>query len=121
MEVNELVKKYHNTAKSKGWHDSPRRPAEIHMLIVSEVAEATEEVRKNTPPVYQEQGGVVITPDNPLWIDGLKPDGEAVELADAVIRIFDYFGSKGWDMEEVLTLKDKYNQTRAYRHGGKTI
>lgn len=126
--VNQLVQKYHETAKSKGWHEIPRSPAEIHMLIVTEIAEATEAYRNGLPPVYvvNEQGEKVV----PALMDmglidpdtcHLKCEGEAVELADAVIRIFDYFGARGWNMEHILTMKDMYNATRSHRHGGKVI
>lgn len=103
--VNGLVKEVHELAKEKGWWDGvPRSPLEIHMLAVSEIAEATEEARTSNPPFY---------------LDGAKPEGEAVELVDAVIRIMDYFGYRGWDMEQVIEAKMKYNETRSHRHGGK--
>lgn len=129
MELNDIVHAVHRNAVDKGWHDSERRPAEIHMLIVSEVAEATEEIRNNRPPIYQTQtdsmdGQVVkafVTPDDPRWDSSLKPDGEAVELADAVIRIMDYFGLKGWNLEETIKTKHLYNKTRPHRHGNKAI
>lgn len=103
--VNDYVQLVHEMAKSKGWHDGvPRSPLEIQMLIVSELAEACEEARSNKPTYY--------------LVDG-KPEGEAVELVDAVIRIMDYFGARGWDMEKVLEEKIAYNAGRSYRHGGK--
>ena len=105
MKINETVQAVHETAKSKGWHEVERSPLEIHMLVVSEVAEATECARKRTEPVW-------------IGLDG-KPEGEAVELADAVIRIMDYFGAKGWDLEKVIQEKMEFNATRPHRHGGK--
>lgn len=53
MTIKELLKKAYASACKKGWHDTERSPLEYHMLIVSEIAEATEEVRKGTPPIYQ--------------------------------------------------------------------
>lgn len=103
--VNGLVKEVHEIAKSKGWYDGvPRSPLETHALIVSEVAEAIEEARTDNPPMY---------------FNGAKPEGEAVELVDAVIRIMDYFGYRGWDMEQVIEAKMEYNETRSYRHDNK--
>ena len=104
MEINELVKQMHETSKEKGWYDKPRSALEIHALIHSEVAEATEEVRKGNPASYIKDG---------------KPEGELIELADAVIRIFDWCGFNNWDLEEALRIKMEYNRTRPYRHGNK--
>lgn len=117
MTLNELRDEAYATAKDKGWHDTPRSPLEIHMLIVSEVAEATECVRKDEEPFYK----VVDPNDHTTTGFVFKPEGEAVELADAVIRIANYFGEKGWDLEAVVRAKMDYNGTRSYRHGGKAI
>jgi hypothetical protein len=48
-----------------------------------------------------------------------KPCGIPVELADCIIRILDFAEAHGIDMEHALRLKQDYNKTRAYRHGGK--
>jgi hypothetical protein len=104
MTINEWCQAVHELSKSKGWYDSPRSPLEIHALIHCEVSEASEEARKGSPGLYY---------------DGNKPEGEAVELADAMIRILDYFAVKGWDLEDILTIKHAYNKTRPHRHGGK--
>jgi len=126
--INEYVKDIHNTAKAKGWWDQLRTAPEIHMLIVTEIAEATEEARKSTPPIYFD------TPTGRMDVDDIaggiglkvgdvpqKPEGELIELADAVIRIMDYCGAKGWDLDHALRTKIEYNQSRAYRHGGKAF
>ena len=95
-------------AKEHGWWEKgDRNPLELMMLMVSEIAEACEEKRK--------PGGIA----EGYFIKDGKPEGEAVELIDCVIRILDYFGHKGWDAEHILRLKVKYNATRPYRHGGK--
>ena len=107
MKLNELTNRVHQQALAMGWHDKPRTALEIHMLIVSEVAEATEAVRNSEPDFYIKESG--------------KPEGESVELADALIRILDYAGSKGWDMEKIIDTKLKYNATRGYKHGGKAL
>lgn len=105
--INEIVTEVYENAKDKGWHEQPRSALEIHMLIVSEIAEATEAVRNNIAPMMYDESG--------------KPEGEIIELADAVIRIMDYFGSKGWDLENAISIKHDYNKHRPYRHGGKVI
>lgn len=104
MNLNDLANEIYINALEKGWHDKPRSALEQHALFHSEISEATEEVRNGKPYLY--------------YTDG-KPDGEAVELVDAVIRIIDYFKVNGWNLEEILKIKMEYNKTRSYRHGGK--
>ena len=111
MRINETVKGVHATAKKKGWWDRERDPLELHMLMVSEIAEATEAVRRGYPAAFKF--------NQPLESEDGKPEGEAIELIDCVIRIMDYFGHMGWDMERLLKWKMAYNKTRPYRHGGK--
>lgn len=75
------------------------------MLMVTELAEAAEEIRNGTEdPYYREDG---------------KPEGVAAELADVVIRIGDYCGALGIDLEATIKEKMKFNRSRSYRHGGK--
>lgn len=105
----------------------PKSPLEAYALIISEACEAIEEARKGTPPYY------VVNPDNDEMITPmggvkailhqedwmLKPEGELIELADVVIRVADYCGYKGWDLQAAIQLKHDYNLTRSHRHGGK--
>ena len=46
-----------------------------------------------------------------------KPEGVAVELADAVIRIADLCGYLGIDLDAVISEKMAYNETRPFKHG----
>lgn len=95
MTIAQLVREAHGTAVDKGWWVFPRTDLEVHALIHSEIAEATEAFR---------DGGENL---------------QAEELADAVIRIADFFGKKGWDLTQVLEMKMAHNRTRPFRHGGK--
>ncbi len=134
MELNELCKVAHQAAVDSGWWKpgTEKTALECHMLIVSEVAEATEEVRGGRPPVHvvnKHDGSIasidVPSPESFILTDGdqriqLKPEGEAVELADAVIRIADWFGRHGWDLEAIVKAKMAYNATRGHRHASET-
>lgn len=110
--LNSLRDEIHNLAIEKGWWSAKegdcfnRTPLEIHALIHTEVAEATEEVRNGKPDEYRGEDG--------------KPEGEAVELIDVVVRVLDYFGTKGWDADRIMREKIDFNKTRDFRHGGKT-
>jgi hypothetical protein len=96
----------------------------------SELSEALEEYRAGNPLVYyvvaakQADGSVVPEirtdyGDGEYMAEGLKPEGVAVELCDAIIRILDTLAYLGVNVEHVLEAKHKYNIGRDYRHGGK--
>lgn len=42
-------------------------------------------------------------------------------MVDCLIRILDWCGKEGVDVEAVLAQKHEYNRTRPYRHGGKVL
>jgi hypothetical protein len=95
MTIDQLIREAHGTAIDKGWWIFPRTDLEIHALIHSEIAEATEAFRdKNTT-------------------------NQLEELADAIIRIADFCGKKEWDLNAMLEMKLALNKTRPFRHGGK--
>lgn len=112
MNIDELIKEAHAMAKGKGWWDEPRSPLEIHALIHSEVSEATECVRAGEPPIHHR-----VCKDSGMKLG--KPEGEVVELADVIIRIADWCGYNGWDLESAIKEKLAYNATRPYKHGKK--
>ena len=75
------------------------------MLIVSEVAEAQDELRKGHTAdytYYQENG---------------KPEGVPSELADVVIRVLDFCYTEGIDLESIIEEKLAFNATRERLHG----
>lgn len=88
-----------------GWDKVEYSPLEAHMMIITEVVEATEAVRNRELPFWVDEHG--------------KPEGEASEIADALIRIINYATSRGWNLIDIILKKNKYNQTRGLQHGGK--
>ena len=99
----------YKTAVDHGWWEGPAAPniPEKLALIHSEISEALED--------YRAGGGL----QNIYYDANEKPEGFAVELADAVIRIMDLCGHLGINLAEAIAVKHNYNLTRAYRHGGK--
>ena len=106
MDIKELQIASHAIAVDRGWWDDgdeiPGRIALIH----SEVSEALEEWRDNHPM-------------SEIRWEGTKPLGFPVELADVLIRVTDLAEAVGIDLNEALKLKNAYNATRPWRHGGK--
>lgn len=94
--VNMLMDLCYGLSREAGWHDKPREVGTMLALIHSEVSEALEGFRKD------------------LNDDHLPNRKMAeVELADAVIRIFDLAGAQGFDLGAALVEKLKYNTMRS--------
>lgn len=87
--LNDYIKMIYQAAVEKGWYEVTPKPLERHMLMLSEIAEATEEVRDHKDSYYEVNG---------------KPEGEATEMADVLIRIFDYVGYAKINFPEFLNL-----------------
>lgn len=101
MRLNSLVEMAHENAVAHGFKHN--NFAEAIALIHSELSEALEEDRNGNPMVYYAANG--------------KPEGVAVELADAVIRICDLCGHLKIDLEKVVAEKMAYNAGRPQLHG----
>lgn len=104
----ELCTKCNKIAKEHGWWDEYNSFGDIIALIHSELSEALEEYRK-------------VGARSDIRYENGKPVGVAIELADVVIRIFDYCGQYGIDLGAAIIEKMAYNETREYRHGGKKL
>jgi NTP pyrophosphatase (non-canonical NTP hydrolase) len=116
--INNLISICHLAAVEGGWWNDvktgqplERNPGELIALMHSELSETLEGVRKNKQ-------------------DDHLPHrkSEEVELADTLIRIFDYAGGRGLDLGGALEEKLAYNKARAdhkpenrAKDGGKTF
>jgi NTP pyrophosphatase (non-canonical NTP hydrolase) len=100
--INAATRECHGRAKAAGWWNDlstgeplERNKGELIALIHSEVSEVLEGVRKNT-------------------MDDHLPHRktEEVEMADILIRVFDYAGAYGLDIGGALVEKLNYNLHR---------
>ncbi len=105
--INDLVKRAYENSKNHGFWEEEKNFGEVIALMHSELSEAFEEYRngKKINETYYEQGE--------------KPCGIPSELADVVIRVFDFCGGNDIDLEKIILEKMQYNETRPYKHGKK--
>lgn len=101
--INSLTKKAHQNAVAHGWWEEERSFGEIIALMHSELSEALEYDRKGNGQS-----------DHIPEFTGVEE-----ELADVVIRIFDYCGRKNLRLGEAVIAKMKFNESRPYKHGKK--
>lgn len=98
-------------------------------LITTEVAEAIEELR-NGRAVNETWYSAKVNGGTYAWSVGEKPDvldegvlgkpeGVPSEVADVVIRAFDFAHEAGFDLAAIISEKLAYNATRPAMHGRK--
>jgi NTP pyrophosphatase (non-canonical NTP hydrolase) len=102
-DFNLLAKKAFENAKEKGFHEKPKTDAHWLMLVACELAEAVEADRmgrRSDKRTYnfllQEYGEPLAKHLFEMHIKDTVED----ELADAVIRLLDFVGVKGYDIQE---------------------
>jgi len=123
--LSELQELAGSTAASKGFHDD--RPDSFTsadrrdlanwqgnklLLVVSEIVEAHDEIRTGHAAdlTYYPVASFPM-PD--------KPEGVPSEIADAVIRCFDFAYTEGFSLADIIIEKLQYNATRERLHGKK--
>ena len=83
----------HSVAKEKGFWEKERNVGEALMLVVTELAEAMEGYRQEDHDNFRE------------------------EIADSFIRLFDFCGGMGIDIESEIARKVIINTGRPHKHG----
>lgn len=127
MNISELQALAYKQSADKGFHDDEPTEgrallslnAERIALMHSELSEALEEMRSGKP------SDATYYPTMPTeWGDDepsgpFKPEGVPSEMADVVIRVLDFCGANGIDLESMITEKLAYNASRGHKHGKK--
>ena len=55
------------------------------------------------------------------WLNGTGTSPIATRMALVILRIQEWAGERGVDLDQVLREKHAYNKSRPYRHGGKAL
>lgn len=100
---NEIADRLRDTHVLKGWDTFDNNFLGNIALVHSELSEAVEEFREGNAQVYYAKDG--------------KPEGVAVELVDAMIRIINILYAMDVDIPMIIDHKNRYNRTRPMLHG----
>lgn len=111
--VNDLASEISETAEAKGFWDYDDIgnlgiiPTKL-ILIVSEIAEALEDFRKEYDDSEE---------DSVTRMTSMQEDKFAEEIADIIIRALDVAGFYDFDIGHIILDKMDKNRDRPYRHG----
>lgn len=137
--MTELSKTITEDAEIRGFGPTAMNFPWALLLTISEVVEAAEEVRNGHEPdeIYygpehcatcqghkddmQHQGNTTTRDFEHNYVPIQKPEGAPVEMADVLIRTLHWFGAHGLDVDTIVAEKLRYNRTRPFMHGGKTV
>lgn len=124
--LNEVRDAIHANSIAKGfWEEPNTNITEKIMLVVTELSEAVEAMRKLSKEelISEIQGNSATIEAFDLYgydhydFEKFVKDSIGDEFADSIIRILDLCGRLGIDIEGHIKYKMEYNSTRPYLHG----
>lgn len=125
MSLNQLAKECYQNALDKGFYEHEPSVAERIALMHSELSEKLEAGRHGKWGMTDESYRIFIV--NRIGNDEsfkeyytklIKGTGEE-EVADLLIRAFDFAGSRGIDLDAHVKAKMRFNSLREFKHGKK--
>lgn len=130
--IRELQEIAYRQSADKGFHDDEPTDAKGLLLLNSqrialmhsELSEALEELRagRAADQTYYPTINAMPGSFDPVYAIGKhKPEGVPSEMADVVIRVLDFCGANGIDLESIIEEKLAYNASRSHKHGGKSF
>lgn len=124
--LNVLRDEAYENAKAHGFHDVNHTVGDSMMLITTEIGEAFEAFREGAKPSEMKYEGSETFESfagagRPSARRLHKPIGVPSELADIIIRVLDFSGEHGIDIERAVLEKMAYNKTRPFKHGNKAL
>jgi len=130
--LNQLRDECYKNSKDHGFHDPPGKSVGDDVALMhSELSELLEDFRNGRKPneAYYVRKVQVFHDDMPYKIEvpcekdhpDAKPCGIPSEIADVIIRAFDFCGKHNIDIERAVEEKMAFNRSRPYRHGNKAL
>lgn len=119
LTIEEMQDESFDNSEAHGFHADGSTVVEKLMLVVSELSEALEDLRKNEKDLhiikYSDDSKDTLYDDEGRAHP--KPIGFMSELADVVIRVGDLAGIVDGNLELAVKVKQAYNRLRPHMHG----
>lgn len=117
-ELTEMAREVHRVAKEKGWYDQPETTHQFIMRSVANIHGEASELWEAERKGHCDADCDKAIKMREICVMPLTCLEE--ELADIIIRTLDVAAHLGVNIGACVASKHAYNQTREYRHGGKT-